>query len=215
MSLRILIADDHEIVRRGVRQLLESHDGWTVCGEAIDGLQAVEQAAALRPDVIVMDIAMPQLSGIEATRRIIGSDGRCPSVLILSMKDSEALVREVLAAGARGVVLKSDAGEDLVEAVQTVSEGQTFLSSRVADFVAEGASGKEAGSAIVAQELTTRERQVLHLLAEGRSNKQIAVLLKISVKTAETHRSNLMKKLRVQSLSELIRYAIRNQLVEL
>jgi DNA-binding NarL/FixJ family response regulator len=215
VNLRIVVADDHEVVRRGLKALLENEPGWTVCGEAANGQQAVDQVASLAPDVVLMDVGMPQLNGIEATRRIKQNDGEKTAVLILSAKDSETLVQEALAAGARGFVLKSEAGEQLLGAVRSVSEGRPFFSARVADFVVQGylrgGGGKVEGAK---PGLTARERQVLQLLAEGSGNKQVAATLDISVKTAESHRANLMKKLHAQSLSELVRYAIRNQLVD-
>jgi DNA-binding NarL/FixJ family response regulator len=218
-NLRIMLADDHEVVRRGLRALIESEAGWTVCGEASDCATAVEQVAALAPDVVLMDVAMPHLNGIEATRRIMQGLAPRTIVLMLSARESESLVQEALAAGARGFMLKSDAGTDLLGAVKSVSQGRPFFSARVAEFVVQGymRSGSDrAGQAsgIVKPILTARERQVLQLLAEGKSNKQVASALEISVKTAESHRANLMKKLRVQSLSDLVRYAIRNQMIE-
>jgi DNA-binding NarL/FixJ family response regulator len=218
-NLRIMLADDHEVVRRGLRALIESEAGWSVCGEASDGASAVEQVAALAPDVVLMDVAMPHLNGIEATRRIMQGLAPRTIVLMLSARESESLVQEALAAGARGFMLKSDAGTDLLGAVKSVSQGRPFFSARVAEFVVQGymRSGSDRGgqpSGTVKPILTARERQVLQLLAEGKSNKQVASALEISVKTAESHRANLMKKLRVQSLSDLVRYAIRNQMIE-
>jgi DNA-binding NarL/FixJ family response regulator len=219
-NLRIMLADDHEVVRRGLRALIESEAGWTVCGEASDGASAVDQVAALAPDVVLMDVAMPQLNGIEATRRIVHGQSPRTVVLILSARESESLVQEALAAGARGFMLKSDAGADLLGAVKSVSQGRPFFSARVAEFVVQGymrsgteRTGPSSGGAVKPL-LTARERQVLQLLAEGKSNKQVASALEISVKTAESHRANLMKKLRVGSLSDLVRYAIRNQMIE-
>ena len=216
-NLRIMVADDHEVVRRGLRALIESEEGWTVCGEASDGCSAVDQVAALAPDVVLMDVAMPHLNGIEATRRIVQGQSPRTIVLILSARESESLVQEALAAGARGFMLKSDAGQELLGAVRSVSQGRPFFSARVAEFVVQGymRSGSDRGNQAAPKPvLTARERQVLQLLAEGKSNKQVASALEISVKTAESHRANLMKKLRVQSLSDLVRYAIRNQMIE-
>ena len=217
MGLRIVVADDHEVVRRGLRALIESEEGWSVCGEASDGCAAVEQVAALAPDVVLMDVAMPQLNGIEATRRILQGQSPRTVVLILSARESESLVQEALAAGARGFMLKSDAGQELLGAVRSVSQGRPFFSARVAEFVVQGymRAGSDRGELAPPKAvLTARERQVLQLLAEGKSNKQVASALEISVKTAESHRANLMKKLHVQSLSDLVRYAIRNQMIE-
>jgi DNA-binding NarL/FixJ family response regulator len=216
-NLRIMVADDHEVVRRGLRALIESEEGWTVCGEASDGSSAVDQVAALCPDVVLMDVAMPHLNGIEATRRIVQGQSPRTVVLMLSARESESLVQEALAAGARGFMLKSDAGQELLGAVRSVSQGRPFFSARVAEFVVQGymrAGSDRTNQAAPKPILTGRERQVLQLLAEGKSNKQVASALEISVKTAESHRANLMKKLRVQSLSDLVRYAIRNQMIE-
>jgi DNA-binding NarL/FixJ family response regulator len=223
VSLKIFIADDHEVVRQGLRALLSARSesggaatGWTVCGEAADGRQAVEGVLASRPDVVVMDVAMPHLNGLEATRRIVAESPRA-AVLILSATESEELVREVLTAGARGFLLKTDAGKDLRAAVSELSQGRAFFSARVADMVLkgylEGGNGKRAFTT-PASTLTTREREVLQLLAEGQGNKQVAAALGIGIKTAEAHRANLMRKLSVRSMSELVRYAIRNKMVE-
>ena len=214
--VRILIADDHDLVRQGLRTLVESQSNWEVVGEAITGRQAVEMAKKLRPDVVVLDIAMPELNGLEATRRILEEAPRT-EVLILTMHESEQLVREVLSAGARGYVLKSDASRDLVAALESVSEHKPFFTSKVARIVLEGflkggARPEEAATAPGA--LTTREREIVQLLAEGKSSKEVAAALAISVKTVETHRANIMRKLELHSISDLVRYAIRNKIIE-
>ena len=213
---RILLVDDHELVRRGLRALLEMQPGWVVCGEAADGRTAVELAQKLAPDIVVMDIGMPQLNGIEATRQILERT-RGIEVLMLSVHDSEQAVREVIGAGARGYVLKSDAGRDLVAAVEALLRREPFFSPSVAVSVrAAGVkvSAPTRASLRPAGVLTRREREVLQLLAEGRANKAVAKLLGISVKTAETHRARIMRKLRMKSVAELVRYAIRNGFVE-
>jgi DNA-binding NarL/FixJ family response regulator len=215
-SFKILVADDHEVVREGLRALLEKQPGWTVCAEASNGREAVERAVALRPDVVIMDLAMPELNGLEATRSILRESPRT-AILILSARDSEELVREVLAAGARGFVLKTDAARDLVVAVEGLRHGRPFFSARVAELVLRGFL---QGGLVVELDrnrppaLTVREREVLQLLAEGHSNKEVAATLSIGVKTAEAHRANLMRKLAVRSIPDLVRYAIRNHLVE-
>ncbi|HEY0713881.1 MAG TPA: response regulator transcription factor [Polyangia bacterium] len=213
--LKILIADDHEVVRRGLRALIETKPDWQVVAEAANGREAVDQVVQLAPNIVLMDLAMPELNGIEATRKIKEVAPRT-DVLILSAKHSETLVAEALAAGARGFAVKSDAGQELLVAVESLSEGRPFFSARVGDFVvqryADGGARSEPAAPKVS--LTARERQVLQLLAEGQGNKQVAASLEISVKTAEAHRANVMRKLRAQSLSDLVRYAIRNQLVE-
>ena len=215
-TIRILLADDHEVVRRGLRALLETHAGWEVCGEAADGRAAVELAQKLTPDIVVMDIGMPQLNGFEATRQILERT-RGIEVLVLSVHDSEQLVREVIGAGARGYVLKSDAGRDLVAAVEALLRREPFFSPSVALSVRGSdlkVSGPKRPSLRPAGELTRREREVLQLLAEGRANKAVAKLLGISVKTAETHRARIMRKLGMKSLADLVRYAIRNGFIE-
>jgi len=213
---RILIADDHEMVRRGLRDLLEGHPDWTICGEAVTGTGAVAQAKELKPDVAVLDFAMPELNGLEATRQIRQVSPHT-EILMLTMHESEQLAREVLAAGARGFVLKSDAGKVLVDAVEHLSRHKPFFTAKVSEMLlselnhpstAEGGSGEFGGP------LTPRERQIVQLIAEGRSSKEVADRLGISVKTADTHRANLMRKLRLHSVTDLVRYAIRNKIVE-
>lgn len=215
-KVRILVADDHEVVRRGFRALLEARPEWEVCGEAVTGREAVEKAAQTRPDVVVMDISMPELNGLEATRQIVKAAPQV-EVLILTIHDSEELVPEVLKAGARGYVLKSDAGKDLVAAVDAVRRHKPFFTSRVSEIVLEGylRGDSRTGKAEMKRgRLTAREREIVQLLAEGKSNKEIAVALNISVKTVETHRANIMNKLGIHSVTELVRYAVRNRIVE-
>jgi DNA-binding NarL/FixJ family response regulator len=208
----ILVADDHEIVRHGLRRLLETQPGWQVCAEAASGREAVAKARQLKPDVAVLDFGMPELNGAEATRQILRESPRT-EVLILTMHDAEQLVREVLEAGARGYVLKSDASRDLVAAVQALLAHKTFLSPGVSKLVVEGyLRGSEVE--IPADRLTPREREIVQLVAEGKSNKEISASLNISIKTVEAHRSNLMHKLNLSSVSSLVRYAIRNKIVE-
>jgi DNA-binding NarL/FixJ family response regulator len=212
--LRLLVADDHEVVRHGLRALLESEPGWAVVAEAVSGREAVQKTVELAPDVVVLDITMPELNGLEATRQILKLRPEC-AVLILTVHESEQVVREVLDAGARGYILKSDAGRDLVAAVASLREGKAFFTSRVARMVVEGFRGGSASAGAPARRgLTAREREIVQLLAEGRSNKEVAARLGISAKTAETHRTNIMRKLDFHSMSELVRYAIRNKMVE-
>jgi DNA-binding NarL/FixJ family response regulator len=216
-AVRILVADDHEIVRQGLRALLEAQPGWQVVAEAIDGREALDKAKRLRPDVVVLDVSMPNLNGLEATRQIRKALPET-EVLILTMHDSEQLVREVLEAGARGYVLKSDAGRELVTAVESVRNSKPYFTSRVSEIVLDGylhaGERSDAFNAPRTVRLSPREREIVQLLAEGKSNKEVAVALHISVKTAETHRTNLMRKLDLHSISELVRYAIRNKMVE-
>lgn len=211
--LRILVADDHEVARRGVRALLESHPGWEVCGEAADGREAVNQASRLKPDVALLDIGMPSLNGLDATRQILAAEPNI-RVLILTMHDSEQVVREVLAAGALGFLLKSDAGRDLVAAVEALQHRRTFFTTKVAQLVLEGYlhPGAEGGQSFRSV-LTPREREVIQLLAEGKTTKEVASALNLSVKTAETHRTNLMRKLDLHSVVDLTLYAVRNGIV--
>ncbi|MBZ5497307.1 MAG: response regulator transcription factor [Acidobacteriia bacterium] len=212
--VRILVADDHEVVRRGVCTLLESQPGWEVVGEAITGRDAVKKAEKLRPDVVVLDISMPELNGLEATRQIVKAAPQS-EVLILTIHDSEHVARQVLAAGARGYVLKSDAGRNLLTAVDTLRQHKPFFTSAVSemvlrDFLKSSKSQEESTS----DRLTHREREIVQLLAEGKSNKEVASILGISVKTAETHRRNVLSKLNLHSISDLIHYAIRNKIIE-
>jgi DNA-binding NarL/FixJ family response regulator len=208
MPVRILVADDHQVVRTGLRTLLESKAGWEVCGEATHGRDAVQKATELKPDVAVLDIAMPILNGVEATRQI-RKLSPATAILILSMHDSELLVQEVLEAGARGYIL--------IAAVEALSRQKTYLSPRVAEAFAKGGSPGTASSALERpsrSRLTPREREVVQLLAEGKSNKEVAQCLGISVKTAETHRANIMLKLNFHSVTELVRYAVRNKIIQ-
>jgi DNA-binding NarL/FixJ family response regulator len=218
--LRILIADDHEVARGGIRALLESHPGWEVCGEAKDGREAVEFASQLNPDLILLDIGMPNLNGLEAARQILAAAPEV-AILILTMHDSDQVVREVLRAGARGFLLKSDAGRELVAAVEALQRQRTFFTTRVSQLVLEGyldrdtrEDGRKVKCAEVGDVLTGREREVIQLLAEGKTSKEVAVTLHLSVKTAETHRTNLMRKLGLHSVADLTRYAVRNGIVQ-
>ena len=212
--LRILVADDHEVVRKGLVALLQQRD-WQVCGEAAEGRDAVEKALQLKPDVIILDLGMPNLNGLEATRQILKANPQA-RILILTLHDSDQVVREVLNAGARGFLLKSDAARDLVAAVEALGQDKTYFTSRVAAMVLEGfLKAGEPGAAPTPgrNRLTPREREVVQLLAEGKSTKEVAVSLGLSVKTAETHRSNIMRKLQLHSVSDLVLYAVRNNIV--
>jgi DNA-binding NarL/FixJ family response regulator len=213
--LRILIADDHEVARKGIRALLEEHGGWEVCGEAKDGREAVELSSQLKPDIMLLDIGMPNLNGLDAARQILAlnPDAR---ILILTVHDSEQVVREVLAAGARGFLLKSDAGRDLMAAVEALQNRRTFFTSKVAQMMLDGyLRPNEERDNSGQQILTPREREVIQLVAEGKTTKEIANALSLSVKTAETHRTNLMRKLDLHSVADLTLYAVRNGIVQI
>ncbi len=217
MPFRILIADDHEMVRRGLRDILSAQQDWTVVGEALTGREAVGLAREKHPDLVIMDIGMPELNGLEATRQII-KEFPATEILILTMHESEQLVREVLDTGARGYVLKSDAGRDLVAAVAALRRHKPYFTTKVSEMVLTGFLNR--GQRVEETEdaprlrLTPREREIVQLLAEGKSNKEVATSLCISVKTAETHRSRIMAKLGMHSIGELVRYAVRNRIVE-
>ena len=211
LKYRILIADDHEIVRHGLRAILEARQGWEVCGEAGTGPAAVEAAARFKPDLVILDLSLPELHGLEVTRRILQ---RRPDteILVLTMHASEELIRQVLRAGAHGYVLKSDAGEQLVAAVRSIQRHKPFLTTRVTEVVLDGFLKGVADDA-VGEALTPREREVLQLVAEGRSSKSIAAGLGVTVKTIESHRASLRRKLHLRTGADLVRYAVRNGLV--
>jgi DNA-binding NarL/FixJ family response regulator len=210
---RIIVADDHEIVRQGIRALLDNHPGWEVCGEARDGREAVERSVAVKPDLVLLDIGMPALNGLDATRQILAN---CPltAVLVLTMHDTELVVRSALEVGARGFLSKSDAGRDLVSAVEALQRHGTFFNSRVAELVLEGYLNPHMAAPLRRNRLTPREKEVVQLLAEGKTNKEIAAALNLSVKTTETHRTNIMRKLDLHSVADLTLYAVRNGLVQ-
>jgi DNA-binding NarL/FixJ family response regulator len=214
MATRILIADDHEVVRKGLRALLETKSEWEVCGEARDGREAVDKTKALKPDIAILDISMPRLGGLEATRRIVKAAPRT-EVLILTMHESEEMVDEVLKAGARGFVLKSDAGRELMIAVENLRQHKPFFTTKITEIVLgnylKSKNGGEIGSSLSC--LTPREREVLQLLAEGKTNKEVSAILSVGTKTVETHRANIMNKLKLHSVSDLVHYAIRNHIV--
>ena len=214
--LRILVVDDHDVVRQGLRSLLENHPGWEVCGEASTGREALEKSQQLKPDVVILDVAIPELNGLEVGRRIRKARPET-QLLMLTMYESEDLVGEVLKVGARGFILKSDAGRDLVAALEALSQHKPYFTSKVAQLVFEGSLTRAIPSGAARprrNRLSTREREVVQLLAEGKSNKEIAESLNISVKTVEAHRSNIMHKLDLHSISELTRYAIRNRMIQ-
>jgi len=216
MPLRILVADDHEVVRRGLCALLKAQPEWEVCGEAGDGREAVEKASQLKPDIVILDIGMPHQNGLEATRQILKANPHS-NVLILTLHDSEQLVRDVIDAGARAFVLKSDAARDLIVAVEALRKGRIYFTPKVGTMVLEGylhRDHKPSPEPHDHNRLTPREREIVQLLAEGKSSKEVAVALGMSVKTAETHRANIMRKLELHSVSALVVYAVQNNIVQ-
>jgi len=215
-ELRLIVADDHAVLRTGLRTLIEAQPGWKVEAECADGRDAVAKTKELKPDVAIVDISMPSLNGLEATRQILKVSPRT-RVLVLSMHESDPLIREVLDAGAHGYLLKSDAGRDVVSAVDALRRGKPFFTSKVAQMILDGylkrdTPGNEGGHAKAT--LTPRQREIVQLIAEGKSSKEVAVALNLSVKTAETHRANIMRRLECHSVTELVRYAIRNEIVQ-
>ena len=211
---RILIADDHEVVRSGIRSLLAHHPGWEVVGEAENGREAVERAGQLKPDLVLLDIGMPYLNGLEAARQILATQPLA-RILILTIHDSQQVVRDVLAIGARGFLTKSDAGRDLVAAVEALQQNRTFFSAKVAELVLNGYFDPyRETQPTPTNRLTPREREVVQLLAEGKSSKEVAVALNLSVKTVETHRTNIMRKLDLHSIADVTLYAVRHGIVQ-
>jgi DNA-binding NarL/FixJ family response regulator len=214
-KLRILIADDHDMIRRGLRSTLTERPGWEVCAEAADGAAAVAKARETQPDVAILDISMPKLNGLEAARRL-HTALPATGVLILTMHDSDELVRAVLASGARGYLLKADAGNLVVQAVEALHQGRHFFTVKVAEQVLAGflnPSAHEPADTAHAR-LSPREREVVQLVAEGRSTKEVAAQLGLSAKTVESHRANLMLKLHLRSVADVVRYAVRNRIIE-
>jgi DNA-binding NarL/FixJ family response regulator len=212
-TIRILIADDHEVIREGVRALVAKKQDWEICGEASDGRTAVALAEKLQPDVAIIDFGMPELNGLEATRQIKRVLPHC-EVLIFTGTEDEQLVHNVFAAGARSYILKNDVSHHLLGAIEALSQHKHYFTSAVSEVLfaryIDGTPAAEGG----ASELTAREREIVQLLAEGKSNKEVASTLGISVKTVETHRAAIMKKLRLASFAELVRYAIRQKIVQ-
>jgi DNA-binding NarL/FixJ family response regulator len=212
--LRILIADDHELVRRGLKALLSSKPGWVVCAEAATGRAAIAMAEKHRPNVVVMDIAMPELNGLEAIRSISKTLPKTEFV-VLSVHYSEQLVKEVIEAGAHAYVLKSDADLDLVLAVEALANHRPFFTASATDIILDGALKKDSiPVGLSPRRLTSREREIIQLIAEGKTSKEVANVLGISTKTAETHRANLMRKLELHSAVDVVRYAVRNSMFE-
>jgi DNA-binding NarL/FixJ family response regulator len=216
MPLRILVADDHDVMRLGIRELLGTREGWEICAEARNGREAVAKTEQIKPDIAILDVNMPELNGIEAARRIRKSFPTT-EVLVISFDYSDQLIREIVGAGARGFVVKGDSERDLISAVEALSNHRSFFTSRATDVILGRVRGGGYGSDIrelARNRLTPREREIVQLLAEGKSSKEVAEFLTISVKTADTHRANIMRKLDLHSVTELVRYAVRNQIVK-
>jgi DNA-binding NarL/FixJ family response regulator len=212
-DLRIVVADDHELIRRGIRQLLASRPGWKVVAEASNGRDAVRYTQQLAPNLAILDLSMPEITGLQAAQEIARLESTT-EVILLTMHDSEEIIREALKSGVRGFVLKSDADRDLVDAVETVAKRRQFFTPRVADLVLNGFLATKARShASDNAQLTLREREVVQLIAQGRTSKEIASQLKISVRTTECHRININRKLNFTSVADLVRYAMRNGIV--
>ena len=209
-KIRILLADDHAVVRQGFKMILGAQSDMEIVGEASNGREAVELAERIKPDIVVMDVAMPEFNGIEATRRLIGALPHA-RVIALSMHKDSVYVREVLRAGARGYLLKESGAEDLVRAVRAVAGGESWLSPAVSNAVLDDYRRHVTDPIDL---LTSREREVLQMLAEGKTNKEIAVVLNLSVYTVDAHRGRIMEKLNLHSINELVRFAVRNGLID-
>jgi DNA-binding NarL/FixJ family response regulator len=208
--VRILIADDHEIVRAGIQHVVEAHSGWQVVATAANGREAIEKAVECKPDVAVVDYSLPLINGVEVTRQIRAQSPKT-AVLVFTMHDNEALIMDLLRAGARGYLVKADATRHLIAAIEALSRHQPYLTSKVSEALLQSYKSNSRQDVAI---ITVREQQVVQLIAEGHSNKAIARVLNISLKTVETHRSAVMRKLNLQSSAALVRYAIRNKLVE-
>lgn len=214
--VRILVADDHDVVRHGLRALIEAQPGWEVCGEATNGQDATEMAKDLTPDIAILDVSMPLLNGLEATR-LIRKVSPGTEVLIFTMHESEQLIREVLAAGARGYLLKSDTGRSLVAAVEALASHRPYFNWKVNETILEGflRATPTDGTVGTQEVLTAREREIVQLLAEGMRTREMAARLGVSVKTIETHRAAVMRKLGVHSVVDLVHYALRNKIISI
>ena len=213
-AFRILVADDHPVFRFGVCSLLGSHAGWEICGQVSDGRDAVEKCGQLKPDLLILDICMPKLNGVDAARQIL-RDNPAQKILVLTDVRSEQVVRDCLDAGVRGWVFKIDGTDDLIAAVEALQRNRTSFSSRVSDLMMDCYLKRQRGGPVAAEgpRLSPREREVVQLVAEGKTSKEVAAILNVAVKTADTHRSNILIKLRIHSIAELVLYAVRNEIV--
>lgn len=213
-KLRLLVGDDHTLVRQGLRKILEERPDWEVVAEVGDGRDAIRRAAALKPDVAILDVGMPLLNGIDATQQIVRKTPET-KVLILSMHSDEAYVTRALQAGAKGYLLKDSAGKDLIKAVAAVAVGQSFFSPSVASLMLDDYVRRVAGTGVADryESLSEREREIFQLIAEGRTNKEVAELLTISPATVETHRAHILQKLDIHNTAELVLYAVRRGVI--
>ncbi len=213
-AVSLLVADDHEVVRRGIRALIQEQPGWRIAAEANDGRDAVTKANQFQPDVAILDITMPSLNGLDAAKQIAELSPRT-KILILTIHESDQLSCKALAAGARGYILKSDAAFDLIAAITSLLSNKTFFTPKVAQMVLNGYLGNgPTASENTPSQITPREREIVHLLAEGKNSRKVAAILGVSVKTVETHRANILRKLHCHSVTDLVRYAVRNHIVE-
>jgi two-component system response regulator NreC len=212
-TFRILVADDHPIFRLGLCSLLNSHEGWGVCGESADGRDAVEKCMTLKPDLLILDICMPKLNGVDTARQILKANPD-QRILVVTDVNSEQVVRDCLRAGVQGWIFKSDSNEDLTAAVEAIQLHKSVFTGRVSDLIRNGyLRYYDTPATPEVRGLSPREREVLQLLSEGNTNKEISTKLHVSVKTVETHRSNMMRKLKLHTIAELVLYAVRNEIV--
>jgi DNA-binding NarL/FixJ family response regulator len=213
-TFRILVADDHPVFRLGLRSLIASHEGWEICGEARDGREAVDKCVQLKPDLVTLDIGMPELNGVDAARRILMEDP-LQRILVLTDVRSDQVTRDCLEAGVRGWVYKSDDTAELITAIEALQRYRSTFSSEVCDLILDGyLRGRSDPVPIIAAPLSVREREVLQLVGEGKTSRQVARLLGVSLKTVETHRSNIMVKLNLHSTVDLVLYAVRNEIIQ-
>jgi DNA-binding NarL/FixJ family response regulator len=212
-GFRILVADDHPIFRFGLCALLRSHPSWEVCGEAADGRDAVEKCRQLKPDLLILEICMPKLNGMDAARQIL-KDNPAQAILVLTAVDSEQVVEDCLEAGVRGWVRKSDGTDDMMTAVEALQRHKSIFSSRISDLLSDVYKRHRVDPAVAkVARLSPREREVVQLLGEGKTSKEVAMTLGVTLKTARTHRGNVMLKLKLHSIAELVLYAVRNEIV--
>jgi DNA-binding NarL/FixJ family response regulator len=212
-AFRILVADDHPVFRFGLSSLLGSHENWEVCGEAADGRDAVEKCKLLKPDLLILDICLPILNGLDTARQVL-KHNPTQAILILTAVESEQVIRDCLEAGVRGWIFKSDGTADLTSAVEAMQRRKSIFSSRVSDLIMDGYKRHRVDpEAAKVPKLSPREREVVQLVSEGKASKEVATILHVTLATAETHRSNIMRKLKLHSIAELVLYAVRNEIV--